>query len=145
MTTKVTPLPAHSPHSLRGHTSPSGQAMCRQRGLSPQIGQQVRFQRSHHHHPETGTVCSRQFGTGIIEVIDAGGATVELNETQYWGASATPHALPTHGEDAPASALFCDSAGANTPAQRGFPSGWWILPGLLIGWAVWTLALKLFL
>ncbi|RBW63039.1 hypothetical protein [Ruegeria sp. A3M17] len=58
---------------------------------TPKLGDEVRFQRSATHHPETGIVRGRQFGTGIIEVEDRNAEQVRLNPDQY---EAIGHAIP---------------------------------------------------
>jgi hypothetical protein len=58
---------------------------------TPELGEEVRFQRSATHHPETGIVLGRQFGTGIIEVEDQNAEQVRLNPDQY---EAIGHAIP---------------------------------------------------
>lgn len=53
------------------------------RQAAPEIGAEVTFQRTPTHHPETGVVCGRQFGTGIIEVVDMNAKPLRLDPSQY--------------------------------------------------------------
>lgn len=66
-------------------TQPSGAAVSGQRVFSspPKLGAEVRFQRSPTHHPEMGIVRGRQFGTGIIEVLDRNAKPLRLEPSQY--------------------------------------------------------------
>ncbi|WP_299297472.1 hypothetical protein [uncultured Tateyamaria sp.] len=49
----------------------------------PEIGDEVRFQRSPTHHPERGFVRGREFGTRGIDVVDMRGKALRLPAGQY--------------------------------------------------------------
>lgn len=70
---------------LISQPDPSGASPICQRGFiaPPAIGTLVRFRRSPTHHPETGTVWGRQFGTGIVEVVDHDGKPLRLMRGCY--------------------------------------------------------------
>lgn len=50
---------------------------------APALGTEVSFQRTPNHHPEKGFVRSRQFGTGIIEIVDGDAKPLRLTPKQY--------------------------------------------------------------
>ncbi|WP_299144066.1 hypothetical protein [uncultured Tateyamaria sp.] len=49
----------------------------------PEIGDEVRFQRSPAHHAETGFVRGREFGTRGIDVVDMRGKPLRLPAGKY--------------------------------------------------------------
>jgi hypothetical protein len=49
----------------------------------PELGDQVRFKRSPTHHPETGIVRGRMFGSRAIEIVDMGAKPLLLDPSQY--------------------------------------------------------------
>ncbi|AVO37363.1 hypothetical protein [Pukyongiella litopenaei] len=104
----------------------------------PEIGTEVRFQRSPSHHPENGTVRGRQFGTGIIEVRDETSKSVSLKPGQYEIIATSSPQLPTrtHGRQQPPPATTppYPSAGGGTDRI----SGWWILPAAIAGALLWA-------
>lgn len=83
---RTSPVPCVdlTPRSARP-TQPSGAVAPRRRVFSspPELGAEVRFQRSPTHHPEVGIVRGRQFGTGIIEVLDCNAKELRLEPSQY--------------------------------------------------------------
>lgn len=50
---------------------------------APDLGAEVSFQRTPTHHWERGFVRSRQFGTGIIDIIDTEAKPLRLMPGQY--------------------------------------------------------------
>lgn len=83
---RTSPVPCVdlTPRSAR-LTQPSGAAASGQRVFSspPKLGAEVRFQRSPTHHPEMGIVQGRQFGSGIIDVVDMNAKLLRLEPSQY--------------------------------------------------------------
>lgn len=76
-------MPGASSERNTGTPRPSGARIPRQGATFPPLGTWVKFQRSPTHHPENGTVLSRQFGTGIIEVNDMNDGLLRLSPDQY--------------------------------------------------------------
>lgn len=50
---------------------------------APDLGAEVSFQRSPTHHWERGFVRGRQFGTGIIDIVDTNAGPLRLMPDQY--------------------------------------------------------------
>lgn len=68
----------------RSHSLPrSGTPLGSHTTAAPELGSEVEFRRSPTHHPERGFVRSRQFGTGIIDVIDMRAKVIRLMPDQY--------------------------------------------------------------
>lgn len=59
----------------------------------PDLGDEVRFQRSPTHHPETGIVRGRVFGRGAIDIVDMNGKPLRLEAGQY----EITHRMPPRG------------------------------------------------
>ena len=94
-----------------GATPPSrpGSPGSRAPSSFPLIGDEVRFRRSPTHHPETGFVRARTFGTRAIEIVDMGGKPLRLEAGQYQTAPQMPD--PTHGRQSPPAPPPTDAGG----------------------------------
>lgn len=75
--------PGASSERNTGTPRPSGPSIPRQGASFPPLGSEVRFQRSPDHHPETGIVWGRQFGTRVIEIVDSDAKPLRLMPDQY--------------------------------------------------------------
>ena len=92
----VAPTPPRS-----GVTSPSSLGSPSSGAFSsfPDLGDEVRFQRSPTHHPEIGIVRGRVYGVCAIEIVDMNGKPLRLEAGQYEITHRMPH--PTHGRQSP--------------------------------------------
>ena len=84
--TSLIPGSASPERDCAGAPGRSGASIPRQSAsfsAAPELGAEVRFQRSPTHHPETGFVRSRQFCTGIIEILDQDAKPLRLTPEQY--------------------------------------------------------------
>lgn len=153
------PSADHLPRSA-GPTEPSGAAGPRRGAFSspPALGAEVTFRRSPSHHPETGFVRGRMYGSDAIEIVDMDGKPLRLTANQYEHAPPMPTA--THGrQPSPASpppeagegigGEFDGHGLAAKPrpdmAQIGdseplgaFPARWWIIIGTIGGALFWA-------
>ncbi len=94
-----------------GVTSPSSHGSPCSGAFSsfPNLGDEVRFQRSPTHHPELGIVRGRVYGVCAIEVVDMGGKPLRLEAGQYEISNKMPH--PTHGRQSPSASAPPDAGG----------------------------------
>lgn len=126
-----------------GPTEPSGAASPRRGGFSspPELGAEVTFRRSPSHHPETGYVRGRMYGSGAIEIVDMNAKPLRLEAHQY--EHVPPMPTTTHGRQ-PSPVSPPPDAGEGIwamPPHAGrsqrFLPGWWVLPSAMAGMAMW--------
>ncbi|WP_298938114.1 hypothetical protein [uncultured Ruegeria sp.] len=110
-----TPRPDDAPAPPRtGETTPSSHGSPSSGAFSsfPDLGDEVRFQRSPTHHPELGIVRGRVFGTRAIEIVDMNGKPLRLEAGQYEVTNRMPHS--THGRQPPSGSTPGTGGGTDT-------------------------------